>query len=40
MIYNDDDEPSFSTNILVAAHKINKSLISVRKDIFYKQHIQ
>ena len=40
MIYNYDDEPSFSTNILVAAHKINKRLISDRKDVFYKQHIQ
>ena len=40
MIYNYDDEPSFSTNILVAAHKINKRLISYRKDVFYKQHIQ
>ena len=40
MIYNDDDEPSFTTNILVAAHKINKRLISDRKDVFYKQHIQ
>ena len=40
IIYNYDDEPSFSTNILVAAHKINKRLISDRKDIFYKQQIQ
>lgn len=40
MIYNYDDEPSFTTKILVAAHKINKRLISDRKDVFYKQHIQ
>jgi hypothetical protein len=39
VIYSYDDEPSFSTNILVAAHKINKSLISDRKELFNKQHI-
>jgi len=40
IIYNYDDEPSFSTNILVAAHKINKRLISDRKEVFNKQQIQ
>lgn len=40
IIYNYDDEPSFSTNILAAAHKINKRLISDRKEVFNKQHIQ
>jgi hypothetical protein len=39
VIYSYDDEPSFSTNILVAARKINKSLISDRKELFNKQHI-
>jgi|LakMenE18May11ns_1017448.scaffolds.fasta_scaffold9959671_18 hypothetical protein len=39
VIYSYDDEPSFSTNILVAARKINKSLISDRKEVFNKQHI-
>jgi hypothetical protein len=34
LIYNYDDEPSFSTNILVTAHKINKRLISDRKEVF------
>jgi hypothetical protein len=38
LIYNYDDEPSFSTNILVAAYKINKRLISDRKKVFDKQH--
>jgi hypothetical protein len=38
LIYNYDDEPSFSTNILVTAHKINKRLISDRKEVFNKQH--
>ena len=38
LIYNCDDEPSFSTKILVAAHKINKRLISDRREVFDKQH--
>ena len=37
LIYNCDDEPSFSTKILVAAHKINKRLISDRREVFDKQ---
>lgn len=38
VIYNYDDEPSFSTNILVTALKINKRLISDRRELFNKQH--
>jgi hypothetical protein len=38
LIYNYDDEPSFSTNILVTARRINKMLISDRKEVFNKQH--
>jgi hypothetical protein len=37
LIYNYDVEPSFSTNILVTAHKINKRLISDRKEVFNKK---
>lgn len=39
LIYNCDAEPSFSTNILVTAHKINKRLISDRKEVFDKKQI-
>jgi hypothetical protein len=37
LIYNYDVEPSFCTNILVTAHKINKRLISDRKEVFNKK---
>ena len=37
LIYNYDDEPSFSTNILVTAHKINKRLFSDMQKVVDKQ---
>ena len=37
LTYNYDNEPSFSTNILVTARRINKMLISDRKEVFDKQ---